>query len=317
MKPLLKEFFNNFWKQKKIKIIWYSFWRLVAFAQTLFWPFALSRVVNVLTQDPSNWEGALPWIAGMIINKVTEDMIRLRSKSGLENLSLDMTIDFTLFFTSRSEVKEDSRTGEAVQAIKRITEVLNGLLIYYKDNLLQLPVNFIVVPLVLFKTNIDYFILFLVYTFIYLLVDYFAAGFYSDEARDSFEVSEAFWGTAYRKIPDVWREREDGEKLKNTLEKQGEAFYKEASEALNIHYWRWTAVQVLSDLTQGFAVALIVYKIFHGQAEVGDLVLVIGYFQQTQSSLNIVTSANKIFTDLHIALRRLENSVQEKLGQGG
>lgn len=313
MKPLLKDFFNNFWQKEKVKIIWYSFWRLVAFVQTLFWPFALSRVVNVLTQDPSNWEGALPWIAGMIINKVTEDVIRLRSKYGLEILGVDMTIDLALFFTSRTKVKENCKTGEAVQAIKRITEVLNGLLIYYKNNLLQLPVNFIVIPLVFFKADIDYFILFLIYTFIYLLVDYFASGFYSDEARDSFEASEAFWGTAYRKTPDVWRQREDGEKLKNTLKKQGETFYKEASEARNMHYWRWTVVQVLSNLTQGFAVALIVYKIFHGQAEVGDLVLVVGYFQQTQNSLNVVTNANKMFTDLHIALRRLESSVEKKL----
>lgn len=312
MKQALKAFFKDFFKKNRNEFLWHSFWRLFSCAQALFWPFAFSKIINILAENPNNWQKTLPWIIVMIANEVGDDFIRLRSKFGLHKLAVRLKINLVRFFTRETGVREGVKTGEAIQAVRQAGEVVQNMSIFYKDKLLQLLVNFVAIPIILLTSELSYFILLIVYIALYLFVDYFAAAFYTKEVRDSFKASKTFWGTVYRKTPGVWREREDGVSFKKIIDKQAAKFYKEESEAQNIHYWRWVAIQALSSMFYGAAIALVIYKIVHYHAQAGDLVLVIGYFMQTQTSLNIVSDAVKHVSDAHIAFDELDEAVEEK-----
>ncbi len=309
---LLQNFFKDFFKDNRLKIVWFSIVRMFAFCQVLFWPFAFSKIIDILSQGIDNWQAALPWAAALVINKVAEDLIRLRSKYGLQKIGAGLELRLATFFTQKTELCEGIKTGEAMQRTKRASDTINSAAEYYKDNLLQLPVNFIVIPIVLLTSRTDYFIIFTVYVVVYLLIDYFANTFYLDEAEDYFQASEVFWGTAYRKTPDVWRERVDGFQFREQIEQQADNLYKERMEMENVDNWRWVTVQVLSSVSQGLIILYAFYLIIKGQAPVGDLVLLSGYFSQAQSSLNIVTTTAQRIGDLRISLSRLAEAVKLK-----
>ncbi len=312
MDKLLKNFFKDFFTDNRLKIIWFSMIRIFAFCQVLFWTFAFSKIIDILSQGVENWRAVLPWIAALVPNKIAEDFIRLRSKYGLQKIGAGLELRLATFFTEETELREGIKTGEAVQRTKRASETIKSAARYYKDNLLQVPVNFIIIPIILLSARTDYFIIFTVYVFSYLLIDYFANTFYLDEAEDYFRASEVFWGTAYRKTPDVWRERVDGVGFREQIKKQADNLYKERMEMENVNNWRWVTIQVLSSVSRGLIILYAFYLIIKGQAPVGDLVLVSGYFSQAQSSLNIVTTTAQQIGDLRISLNRLVEAVRLK-----
>ncbi len=314
MDELLKDFLKKFFGEHRIRIIWFSFWRMVAFVQVLFWPFAFSKIVDVLSQEPEHWQKAISWVAALIINKILEDFIRLRAKYGLQKIGAKLELELASFFTQETELCDGVRTGEAVQRTKKATNTIRNAARYYKDTLLQLPVNLIVIPLVLLQARPIYLTILVIYTVLYLLADYFANTIYLKEAKDFFEASEYFWGTTYRKAPDVWRKREDGHKFKETMNKEAEDLYKERMEMENVNNWRWIMDQGLSSLSKGAVIIYAVHLIMSGQAPVGDLVLVSSYFGKAQGTLNIITSTVRQVVDLRISLDRLAQAVKLKSG---
>jgi len=312
MKQALKDFFKKFLKENRGQFAQSSFWRIFGCIQTLFWPFAFAKIIDIIVQDPGSWKKVVPWVFAMVANKIIEDVIRLRSKYGLQELALLLRIDIVKFFTKQTKVRNDIKTGEAVQAVRNMADTVYNIGCLYKDKLIQLPINFIAIPIILFSSEVSYFILVLAYIALYLLVDYIAATFYLKEVKDSFKASEAFWGTVNRKAPDVWRQREDEFAFEKAIDEQGAKFYKEENEAQNVHHWRWVAIQALSSMFYGIAIVLVFYRIINDQAHVGDLVLVIGYFGQTQTSLNIVSDTIKQITDARIAFDELEESIEAR-----
>lgn len=312
MDNLLKNFFKDFFKENRWGITWFSIVRMFAFCQILFWTFAFSKIIDILSKGIDNWRAVLPWIAALVLNKIAEDFIRLRSKYSLQKLGVELELRLATFFTEKTELCKGVKTGEAVQRTKRASDTIKSAAKYYKDSLLQLPVNLVVIPIILFTACIDYFIIFVVYIITYLLIDYFANTFYLKEAEDYFRASEVFWGTAYRKTPEVWRERADGADFREQIEQEGDDLYKERMEMENINNWRWVAVQILSSASKGLIIIYAFYLVLKQQAPIGDLVLVSGYFAQVQSSLNVITTAAQQIGDLRISLNRLAEAVRLK-----
>jgi len=312
MEIIVKTFFKDFFQKNKREILYSSFWRLFACVQSLFWPFAFAKIVNIMTETPENWQKVIPWISALILNKATEDFIRLRSKYKLQRIIIKLKTRLTCFFTQETELKEGAKTGEAVQDIKKATETTEGFANYYKDDLLQLPVNLIIIPIILFNANTWYFVMLAVFALIYLLVDYFWATIYAVAQEKSLKAGEELWGATYRKAPEVWRAREDGSAVKQLISEKADEFFKRNSVTQNIHYWRWIFVQVVSTLSRGLALVFVLCRIIKGSASVGDLVLVSGYFAETQSSLNMVTSTTKLIIDWRASLRELSDALKKK-----
>ena len=308
----MKRFFKNFFQENKYKIFSFSFWRIVAFLQVLFWPYAFSKVVNILTQDPSNWQEAVFWAGLMILNNIVDDFVRLRAKFGLEKIGTKLKISLATFFSEKTAIREGKKTGEAVQAIKKASEAIESIVNFYKDDILQLPVNLVIIPLVLWQADISYLILLTFYGFLYLAVEYFAVRIYKRELKKYFCAAEIFWGTTYRQTPDFWRQREDGKVFAQRIEREGEELYKATTTAQNINSWRWAILQSLSSASLGAAVLLVIYRIINNSAPVGDLVLVSAYFTKTQETLNIITSAITKIMQTQISLKRLNEAVKVK-----
>jgi len=310
MKQALKVFFREFLKNNKRQFIWHSFWRLFGCAQTLFWPFAFAKVIDIVAQNPEAWQKAIPWVFAMVVNKIIEDVVRLKSKLGLQNLAMRIKIDIVKFLTKKTKVRDGIKTGEAVQSMGNMASTIESIVFLYKDKLLQLPVYFIAIPIILLGSQPSYFVLLILYIAIYLFIDYFAATFYVKEARDSRKASEAFWGTVYTKTPGVWRQREDRIAFEEMIDAQSEDFCKEENEAQNIHHWRWMMIQSLSSFFYGIAIAFVLYQVINGRARAGDLVLVIGYFIKTHASLNIVSDVVYQVINTRISFQELENAVE-------
>jgi len=252
------------------------------------------------------------WVLAIAINKVSEDLIRLRSKYGLEKLGTKLEILLTTFFSEETRIIKGKKTGEAVQTIKKAGEHINALILFYKENALLLPVNFVVIPIILFKANPQYLILLTIYVLLYLIIDYFALARYCKKLKSFFKTSEIFWGTAYRKAPDVWRQREDGKGFTEEIDQEGEMLYEATISADNTNKWRWFLLQALSSISICGSVFFVVYKIANDSTHVGDLVLVTAYFQQLQLTLNVITTALTNIVQTKMSLERLKKAVEIK-----
>ena len=308
----MKGFSRNFFKQYKFQIFGYSLLRIFSFAQVLFWPFAFAKIINIMTKNPDNWHQALAWAGLMLVNKVLEDIIRLRSKYGLETIATELKIKLAVFLTEETKIRKNIKTGEAIQAIKKTSETVETLMMFYKESLLQLPVNFIVIPMILLNANVDYLFILVVFTALYLLIEYFASKPYRRRLEAFLKSAEAFWGTTYRKAPDIWRKRAKMDGFSKQIEKQGRKLDKNTDAFLNTNNWRWIAIQTLSSATIGLSVLLIIYRTINDSTSIGDLILVTGYLGQIQGSLNIVSSGISYFSQAKLALNRLYKAIEFK-----
>lgn len=308
----MKIFLKKFFKKNRKNVILLSLLRTFSFVQDLFWPFGLSKIVNIMTETPEKWQEALLWAAAITINAALADLTRLRSKYGLENLGTKLRISLTSFFSERAEIGENKKTGQALEAVRRTSEYVNNLANFYKENGLIMPVNFIIVPLIFLRTNLIYFLILFVYCAIYLLLDLIYLKKYKTIIERYMIKSEIFWGTTYRKTPEVWRKREDGKSLTQEIEREGDDLYKATVLANNMGKWRWFAIQALSSLSIGGAIAFVVYRIATNGTHVGDLVLVNSYFSQMQTTLNVLTTALTQFVETKTSLARLNGALKVK-----
>lgn len=306
----MKKFFKGFFQEHKARVFFFSFWRIFSFGQALFWPYAFAKIVNIMSQNPDNWREAGFWAGLMILNRITEDFVRLRSKFGLEKIGVKLKISLATFFSKKTKIRKGKKTGEAVQAVKKASEDIESLINSYKDDMLQLPINLIVIPLVLLRASKDYLLLLILYGVLYLTIDYFAVRIYNQALRKYFKAAEVFWGTTYRKTPEVWRQREDGGIFMRAIDRQGKSLYKSIIIAKNTNNWRWIALQALSSASIGAAVLWVLYKIVNGVAPIGDLILVTAYFEKTQGTLNIVTDTLTRTIQTRISLKRLDKAVK-------
>ncbi len=308
----MKKFFLDFYKKHKNKILFFSFLRIVAFIQVLFWPFAFSKVVNIMSDNPENWRIAFYWLGAMVINKVLEDLIRIKAKFELEKIGTELEISLATFFTERTELRKDKKTGESVQAIKRASENINSLIEFYKDNLLKLPVNLIIIPIIFLRVNLSYLGLLIIYGVLYLIIDYSLLKLYRQKVQDSFRAAEIFWGTTYRKTPEVWRQREDGYTFAKTVDQEGKDLYKKEVVANRINMIRWAVLQAFSSATIGGVILFVLDKVIKNITPIGNLILISGYFREMQGTLNIITSTFTRITDTRISLKRLSKAVKIK-----
>ena len=310
MKNNIKKFFVEFLQKHKNPIVLFSFLRILDFIQCLFSPYAFAKIINIIGQDPSNWKQASFWGMLFLINSSTENFVRLRGKLGLEKIAVKLKLSMSTFFSEKTKIRKNKKTGQAVQAVKMASDDIQSSVNFYKDNILQLPVNFIIIPLVLFKANIDYLILLMVYIALYLIIECLTVPIYNQKLQKFFKASEAFWGTTYRKAPEVWRHREDGEELTKTMNREKNALYKADTAAIKINNWRWIFLQSTSSIAIGIGVLFVLYKIVNNGAQIGDLVLVSSYLGQTQGTLNMISDTINRFLHAKTSLKRLGEAVE-------
>jgi len=306
----MKDFFKDFLREYKVKIIFFSFLRIFSLIQALFWPFALAKIVNIMTETPEKWKEAMMWVLIRVVNNVTEDLIRLRSKYGLEKLGTRLEILLTTFFSEKTKILGNKKTGEAVQAIKKAGEHISALILFYKENALLLPVNFIIIPIVLFKASPDYLIFLGGYALIYLIADWIGVRAYHKKLNAFLKTSEIFWGTTYRKAPEVWRKREDGEEFAKEVHQEGDELYLATISANNTNKWRWFALQAISSMSICGTIFFVLYRMANNHTHIGDLVLISSYFQQMQLTLNVLTTSFTQVLQTKMSLKRLDKTVK-------
>lgn len=265
-----------------------------------------------MTENPDNWRQALIWAGLMVANKILEDVVRLRSKYGLKTIATELKIKLAISLTEETKIRKKVKTGEALQAIKMTSETVETLMLFYEENFLQLPVNFIVIPMILLKANINYFFIVIAFAALYLLIEYFASKPYRRRLESYLRAAEIFWGTTYRKAPDIWRKREKIEDFSRQIEKEGRKLDKSADTFINANNWRWVAIQALSSATIGLSAIFILYKIINGAAFIGDLILVTGYLGEIQRSLNIFSGGISHFFQTKLVFNRLYKAVEFK-----
>ncbi len=306
----MRQFFTKFLRQYWVPLVVFSLLRIISILQVLFWPYAFSKIVNLVTQDPHQWTSALNWASLMIANKILEDPMRLWSRYGLEKVGTQLQIAATVFFTEKGTLRPGRKTGETVQAVRRAVENIGVLFDYYKEYFWQLPINLLVISLILCQANPSYLFFPLVYTGLYLALDLWIAKIYRRRIKDYFKSTEVFWGTVYREAPEVWRQRESIEEFGCHLKPQSQDFYQSNVSFLKIDRWRWTILQVLSSCFRGLAIIFVLYRIVNYQTPVGDLVLIAAYLERTQSTLNIITTVYNGLIESSVSLKRLRKAIQ-------
>ena len=308
----MQEFFKKFIRKNLRSVFFWSGIRILAIIQALFWPYGLSRVVNALSGVETRWDLAVFWALLMIGNSLVENFLRLRSKYNLENVSVKLSVDLARFFSKKTKIRPGVRTGEAVQAVKLASEKIQSVANFFKENGLQMPIDGIIIPLVLLNAKIQYFLILLFYVFFYVLADLAVLFFYRRKFNKLISASQAFWGTEYRRVPDLWRKRENADLVEREVDEAGESLYRQSVQAGNVMNWLWISVQTVSTLGKGLAILYVLRLILHSLVPLGDLVLVAGYFDRMHGTLNIFTHASVELATSVIVLRRLNQAVETR-----
>jgi ABC-type multidrug transport system fused ATPase/permease subunit len=306
----MRKVFKDLWRQHRVKIIVFTILRLISYIQVLFWAYAFAKVVNIMTNSPERWREAMVWAVAMVANKVTEDFVRVKAKYELEKIGVRIQVSLSSFFSRKTELKDGKRTGETVQAIKRAAEHIDELLDFYREDLLQLPVNFIIIPIILYRASPIYLLFLAVYVVLYLIINQVMQTAYFKRLRKSFRAAEIFWGTTYRKVPEVWRQREDGYAFSKEISKEGDELYNKETSANNINMWRWAVLMSMSSAVRGGLIVFVLYNVVGGITPLGNLILVSSYFLETQNTLNIVTWAIDKATRSRLAFTRLGKALK-------
>lgn len=248
----------------------------------------------------------------MVINELARNVIGNYAIFGLDKIRAKLRLSLAVFFTENTEIKQGVKTGEAVQAVRQTSDSIDSLLSYYRDNLLKVPVNFILIPLIFLSQSPNYFFLIVGYVILYFIIDYSLSKIQTKKMIKCFRAAEIFWGTTYRKVPEVWRKREDHQMFKQEIEREGKTLYRQSVSLGKTTYCRWGFIQAFSTLSRGLAVLFVLYKISKGLGHVGDLILVNSYFQTTQETLSILTTSISQIIEAKISLERLEKAVKIK-----
>ena len=162
-----------------------------------------------------------------------------------------------------------------IQAIRNLTRSIQLFSNHFINNGIASLVSFVTVPFILFFLDKRIFWVELALIIVYLTITLFYAYRYEKQFERYDETREKY----FLKMGHS-----------NKVSHRGAAMIKAIEKLQNIRFFEWVSVQNLIILFQFIITAIIVIDIVNGFKGISDLVLIVGYTNESKKFLNSITS---------------------------
>lgn len=218
-----------------------------------------------------------------------EAVFRIGSKTKihafLETAIVSIEKNFVTKFTAR-----DKSRRKVIQATRNLTDAINVFSTHFINTGISGLVSFITVPLLLLFIDVRIFILEILLMTIYLTGTYLFGKKYERQFENYDAAKENYFTTMFKT---------------NNFEKEAGKRVKQMELLQNIRFFEWASLQNLILFFKFLVVFIVTIDIFNGLKNISDLVLIVGYTNQSQNFLNSVTGVIERFMEVVAGVDRL------------
>jgi len=225
-----------------------------------------------------------------------ENTIRLVSKNRIAVFVEEILIDV------QEELLEDLKPlehirKETIQSVRNLTDAVHFFATFIRNTGVNGFVNFFSVPVILFFIDKRVFALEIVLIGVYLITTFFFSKIY-EKHFETFDKAKEYY---FSKML-----------VSNRIEPQAVYIRKSIRGVENIHMYEWLTAQNMIAIFQFMVVSMIAVDIFSGAKQISDLVLIVGYTNQSQTFLNSVTNFVEYLMQVKAGVERLEEVSHKK-----
>ncbi len=227
---------------------------------------------------------------------ICENTLRLVAKAKIAVYAEEaiMNIQKTLI-SFIDPIGEDRK--EIIQAIRNLTDAIGGFIVFARDSGMGAVINFISVPTILFFIDKKIFLLELALITVYIFTTRIFAKIYEKHFEKLDKAKEHYFSQIL---------------ISNHVVHQAVELLKILARVVRVWALGWISAQNLIAVFNFFVVFLVVKDIVHGTKQISDLVLIIGYTNQSQGFLNSITTAMESLMQIKAGLERVHVVTKSK-----
>lgn len=229
----------------------------------------------------------LIWVVAHVLDNLLRIGSRARIRILMESAFIELQ-EHLVYQTNHSKNRV-----EIIQAIRNLTDALRVFIDYVINSGLPGVVKFISVPIILYLIDKKIFIAEVVLIFIYLILVYVLSKIYERKFENLDTAHESYYAAILeRKNPKIIAQR-------------GEGVKKGVKGVESIIFYQWISFQDLIALFQFIVIGMIAIDFINGTKQISDLVLIVGYTNESQGFLNSVTSGVDSIMQIEAGIDRL------------
>lgn len=218
-----------------------------------------------------------------------EIFLRISSKTRIHHIVDSRLINLQLAFLKNVTPRSKKRKP-TVQSIRNLTRSIQLFTTHFINNGVSGLVSFISVPFILYFIDLRIFYIEMALIIVYLTVTIFYSYRYEkqferyDESREKYFIKMS---------------------SSNKVAQRGHAMAKAILKLQNIRFFEWASAQNIIIVFQFIITAIVVIDIVNGLSGISDLVLIIGYTNESKKFLNSITGDLNRFMQIKAGVERL------------
>lgn len=276
-------------KELNTKNIWFWVWILI-FSATgpLIATYIFSRGIAALETGADIYFALFVFFVYFSVLSI-ETFLRIGAKTRIYMHLEEVIVSIEKTFVNHFPVRDKHRS-KIIQAARNLADSLSIFSSHLIESGIAGLVSFISVPILLFFIDIRIFVLELVLMFTYIAGTYLFGKKY-EKQYEGFDAAKESYFTKMNKT--------------NNYNEEGKERIKEMHFLQNIRFKEWVTLQNLIIVFKFLVIILLVTDILNGLKSISDLVLIIGYTNQSQSFLNSVTGVIERFMEVFAGVDRM------------
>ena len=274
---------------QKGEFIFWLFIRLLSAILPLVSIYQFSHLIKLI-EIKSDIGTLLYYLLLIIIVRLIDNLFRLRSTTKLDYLISNISFDIHNFFLIDFKPLTKENRHASIQAIRNFADATIKTLTIFKQPGIDSAVSIIFIPLALFIIDSRTFVMIVVYILVYGLINFYSIQRYK-YLRD----------LQNTKTEDYFAKLQET----NDVDLEQTTYTRHFKRLTNWTFIEWFALQNTAIVFYALFLVYQIYLVVAGTSQISDVVLVVGYVNQTQAFLNCFTEIWYGLEDMSVALNHL------------
>ncbi len=270
----------------------FLFWliiRLISAVLPLVSIYQFSHLIRLI-ESKSEISILLYYLLLIVIVRLVDNLLRLRSTTKLDYLISNIGFDVHNFFLIDFKPVSKEDRHASIQAIRNFAEAAVKTLTIFKQPGIDSAVSILFIPVALYLVDLRSFVLIITYIIVYSLINYYATQRY--KALRDFQNTKT--ETYYAKLQE-----------NNDVDLEQATFTRHFKRLTDWTFVEWFALQNTAVIFYAIFLVYQIYLVVAGTSQISDIILIVGYVNQTQSFLNSFTEIWYGLEDMSVALQHL------------
>ncbi len=274
---------------QKGEFVFWLFVRFVSAVLPLITIYQFSHLIKLIEQRVS-YHTLVVYLLLILAVRLLDNFLRLRSTTRLNSLISSLSFDIHNFFLIdfKPESKEDRHAS--IQAIRNFADATSKAVSSFKQPGIDSLVSVLFIPVALFLIDFRSFVLIVSYIIVYSFVNYYTSQRYKELQDFQNTKTESY----YAKLQDS-----------NDVDLEQSTYSRHFSRLTNWTFVEWFLLQNTAVVFYFIFLFFQTSLVFSGSIHISDLILIIGYVNQTQAFLNSFTEIVYGLDDMSVALNHL------------